>query len=98
MTAYRDFHSRPRGVDWAATTILVGSVFAAMALLAVTKLGQASGSDGKPLVVRPSTAVLPLNAGQCDLDVAGQRLPDHLGVDGTQVGSDLAQQFTVRCH
>ena len=35
MPAYRDFHNRPRGVDWTAATILVGSVFAAMALLAV---------------------------------------------------------------
>jgi hypothetical protein len=34
MPAYRDFHSRPRGMDWAAATILVGSIFAAMALLA----------------------------------------------------------------
>jgi hypothetical protein len=33
MPAYHDFHSRPRGVDWTAATILVGSVFAAMALL-----------------------------------------------------------------
>jgi hypothetical protein len=36
MPAYRDFHSLPRGVDWTAATILIGSVFAAMALLVAT--------------------------------------------------------------
>jgi hypothetical protein len=34
MPAYQAFHSRPRGVDWTAAAILVGSIFAAMTLLA----------------------------------------------------------------
>jgi hypothetical protein len=36
MTAYRavGFHRRPRGVDWTAAAIMVGSIFAAMVLLA----------------------------------------------------------------
>jgi hypothetical protein len=36
MTAYRavSFHTRLRGVDWTAATILVSSIFAALVLLA----------------------------------------------------------------
>jgi hypothetical protein len=35
MTVHQNvgFQSRPRSMDWTAATILVGSVFAAMALL-----------------------------------------------------------------
>ena len=71
MPACRDFHSRPRRVDSTAATILVGFMFAAMALLAVTYPRSVLASDGKPLGLVPGTAVLLLDAGQRDFDFAG---------------------------
>ena len=71
MPACRDFHSRPLRVDSTAATILVGFMFAAMALLALAYPRSVQALDGKPLVAVPSTAVLPLNAGQRHLNVTG---------------------------
>ncbi len=90
------FHSRPQSVDWAAATIVVGSIFAAIAVLAAVQPASPKHSDSKPLVLVPSVAVLPLDARQRRLDVAGQRLPDHLGIEGAQVTPNAAQQFIVR--
>ncbi len=105
MTLRRNvgFHSRPRSVDRAAPSIVVGSIFAAIALLAAVQPGPTKPSNSKPLVLVPSTlvpgtAVLPLDAGQRHLDVAGQRLPDHLSIEGAQVMPDAAQQFTIGSH
>ena len=97
MTVRRNigFHSRPQSVDLAAATIVVGSIFAAIVILAVISPASPKLSDSKPLALVPATAVLPLDAGQRHLDVAGQRLPDDFSIDGAQVGSNAAQQFTV---
>jgi hypothetical protein len=63
MTLRRNvgFHSWPRSVDWAAPSIVVGSIFAAMVLLAAVRSGSIERSDGKPLALVPGTAVLPLD-------------------------------------
>jgi hypothetical protein len=97
MTLRRDvgFHSRPRSVDRAAPSIVVASIFAAIVLLAAVQSGPAERSDGKPRALAPGTAVLPLDAGQRHLDVAGQRLPDHLGIKGAQVISNPTQQISI---
>ncbi len=97
MTLRRNvgFHSWPRSVDWAAPSIVVGSIFAAIVLLAAVRSSPTERSDGKPRALALGTAVLPLDAGQRHLDVAGQRLPDHLSIEGAQVMPDAAQQFTI---
>ncbi len=97
MTVYRSvgFHSRPRSVDWAAASIVVGSIFAAMALLASIQPSPTELSNSKPLALVPGTALLPLDARQGHLDVAGQGLPDHLGIEGAQVVPNAAQEFTI---
>jgi hypothetical protein len=63
MTVRRNvgFHSRPRSVDRAAPSIVVGSIFAAIVLLAAVRSGPTERSDGKPLAFIPGTAVLPLD-------------------------------------
>ncbi len=100
MTLRRNvgFHSRPRSVDWAAPSIVVGSIFAAIVLLAAVQSGSTQLSNSKPVALVPGAAVLPLDAGQRHLDVAGQRLPDHLSIEGAQVMPDAAQQFTIGSH
>ncbi len=63
MTVRRNvgFHSRPRSVDRAAPSIVVGSIFAAIVLLAAVRSGPTERSDSKPLALIPGTAVLPLD-------------------------------------
>ncbi len=97
MTVYRNvgFRTRPRSVDRAAPSIVVGSIFAAIVLLAAMQPGPTKPLISKPLVLVPGTAVLPLDAGQRHLDVAGQRLPDHLGIEGAQIMSNPAQQVSI---
>jgi hypothetical protein len=43
-----------------------------------------------------STALLPVDARQSDRNVAWQGLLDHLGIDGSHVLRNSAQQFSVR--
>ena len=97
MTVHRNvgFHTRSRSVDWAAAIIVVGSIFAAIMLLAAVHPAPPKLSDSKPLALVPSTALLPLDARQRHLDVAGQRLPDHLGIEGAEVVADAAQQVSI---
>ena len=97
MTVRRNvgFHSRPRSVDRAAPSIVVGSIFAAIVLLAALQPSPTKPLISKPLVLVPGTAVLPLDAGQRHLDVAGQRLPDHLGIEGAEVVANPAQQVSI---
>ncbi len=97
MTLRRNvgFHSRPRSVDWAAPSVVVASIFAAIVLLAAVRSSPTERSDGKPRALALGTAVLPLDAGQRHLDVAGQRLPDHLGIEGAQVISNPTQQVRI---
>ena len=97
MTVHRNvgFRTRPRSVDRTAPSIVVGSIFAAIVLLTAVQPSPKKLLISKPPVLVPGTAVLPLDARQRHLDVAGQRLPDHLGIEGAEVVADAAQQVTV---
>ena len=97
MTLHRPmgFYTRPHSVDSTAATIVVGSSFVATLLLAMLLPNPRELSNNKSLALVTSPAVLPLDAGQRHLDVAGQRLPDHLGIEGAQIMSNPAQQVSI---